>query len=109
MAQFVLLFVGRQAQPDATDDQTADYNRQWGEYMAGIAQSGALVSGAPFEATGKVVSRDGAIELDLNDVDIGGYVLVDVDSIDAAVEIAARAPHIALGGTTIVRPCLRVG
>jgi hypothetical protein len=28
MAHFVLLFVGRQAQPDAADAQTADYNRQ---------------------------------------------------------------------------------
>jgi hypothetical protein len=109
MAHFVLLFVGRQAQPDAADAQTADYNRQWGEYMAGIAQSGALVSGAPFEGTGKVVGRDGVTELDLDDVDIGGYLVVDVDSIDAAAKIAAGAPHIALGGTTIVRPCLPVG
>ncbi len=109
MAQFVLLFVGRTAQPDANDDQTADYNRQWREYMAGLAQSGALVSGAPFEGTGKLVSRDGPSELELKDVDIGGYLLVDVDSIDAAAEIAAGAPHITLGGTTIVRPCLPVG
>jgi hypothetical protein len=105
VAQFVLLFVGRTAQPDATDAQTADYNRQWVEYMGGLAQSGALVAGAPFEGTGKLVSRDGSTELQLDDVDIGGYLLVDVDSIDAAEEIAAGAPHIALGGTTIVRPC----
>jgi hypothetical protein len=108
MAQFVLLFVGRQAQPEATDDQTADYNRQWGEYMGGLAQAGQLISGAPFEGAGKVVSRDGVTELELKDVDVGGYLVVDVDSIDAAEEIAARAPHIALGGTTIVRPCLPV-
>jgi hypothetical protein len=109
MAQFVLLFVGRQSQPDATDPQTADYNRQWGEYMAGLAESGALVSGAPLEGTGKVVSAEGATDLALEDVDIGGYLLVDVDSLDVATEIAAGAPHIALGGTTIVRPCLPVG
>jgi YCII-related domain len=109
MAQFVLLFVGRTAQPDPTDEQTADYNRQWGEYMGGLAQSGALVAGAPFEGRGKVVGRAGAEDLELKDVDIGGYLVVDVDSIDAAAEIAQGAPHIALGGTTIVRPCLPVG
>jgi hypothetical protein len=108
MAQYILLFVGRVAAPDATDPQTVDYYQQWGEYMAGLAQSGQLRAGAPFEGNGKVVSREGVTDLELDEVDIGGYLLVEADSLEAAQEIAASAPHIALGGTTVVRPCIAV-
>jgi hypothetical protein len=41
-------------------------------------------------------------------VEIGGYTLINVQSLDAAIDIARRAPHIAIGGTTIVRPCVDV-
>jgi hypothetical protein len=109
MATYVLLFVGRTAQPDADDKVTADYNQQWQDYMGGLAQAGTLRGGAPLEPSGKTVGRDGVTDLEVKDVDIGGYVVVEADSVDEATEIAQGAPHIALGGTTIVRPCLAVG
>jgi hypothetical protein len=108
MATYMLLLVGRGATPDAADPQTAEYNQKWVDYMGGLAQAGQLRGGAPFEPAGKVVGRDGVSDLDLDEVDIGGYVLVEADSLEAAQEIAAGAPHIALGGTTIVRPCIAV-
>ena len=43
------------------------------------------------------------------EVDIGGYLIVEAETLDAAAEIARGAPHIALGGTTIVRACLPTG
>jgi hypothetical protein len=107
MTTYLLLFVGRPAAPDATDEQTADYNRRWGEYMAGL--SGRLHGGAPLEPSGKVVAAGGPTDLELADMDVGGYCIVEADSLDAAVKIAGDAPHIALGGTTIVRQCLPVG
>jgi hypothetical protein len=109
MAEYVLLLVGRGADPDATDPQTAEFNQRWRDYMAGLGRSGHLRAGAPFERTGKVVGRDGVTDLELKELDIGGYLVVDADSIDEAAELAAGAPHIALGGTTIVRECLPVG
>jgi hypothetical protein len=108
MAQYLLLFVGRQATPDATDPQTVDYNRKWVEYMAGLAQSGQRRAGAPFEPNGRVVARNGVTDLELEELDIGGYVLVEADSLETAERIAAEAPHIELGGTTVVRPCVAV-
>jgi hypothetical protein len=109
MPEYVLLFVGRAAQPEATDDQTADYNRKWAGYMGELGQAGQLRAGAPFEPSGKVVSRDGVSDLELAEVDIGGYLVIEAESLDAAVEIAGRAPHIALGGQTLVRPAIPVG
>lgn len=109
MGTYLLLFVGRPGAPDATDEQTVDYNRRWGEYMGELAQAGKLRAGAPLENAGTAVSADGIDELQLADVDIGGFIVVETDSLEAADEIAAGAPHIALGGTTIVRPCRVIG
>ena len=41
-------------------------------------------------------------------IDIGGFLLIEAESAEAAVQIAEQAPHIALGGSVIVRPCLEV-
>ena len=109
MANYLLLFLGRAAQPDATADETVDYNRQWGEYMAGLGKNGQLRGGAPLEPSGKVVARDGITDLQLADIDIGGFIVVEADSHETAENIAAQAPHIALGGSTIVRECQAVG
>jgi hypothetical protein len=108
MAQFMLLLVGRGAQPQATDEQTRDYNARWMEYMGGLARTGNLRAGAPFADGGKVVQRDLVSDVQLDPVDIGGFLLIEAESVEAAAEIAAGAPHIALGGSTIVRPCLSV-
>jgi hypothetical protein len=108
MAQFMLLLIGRAAQPQATDAETRDYNARWAEYFGGLARSGALHAGAPFNDTGKIVQRDAVSDVELDQVDIGGFLLIEADSVQAAAQIAAGAPHIALGGSVIVRPCLEV-
>jgi hypothetical protein len=104
-----MLYVGLAAAPDAEDQQTVDYNQQWTDYMRELATSGALESGAPLQPSGKTVSRDATEDFEPERMDIGGYVIVKAESLEAATEIARRAPHIALGGRTIVRPILSVG
>jgi len=108
MAQFMLLLVGRAAQPGATDDQTRNYNARWMEYFGGLARSGKLRAGAPFADTGKIVRQNAVSDVQLDQVDIGGFLLIEADSVETAAQIAAGAPHIALGGSVIVRPCLDV-
>ena len=109
METFLLLFVGRAAAPEADDETTQDYNRQWVAYMGGLAQRGVLKGGAPLAPTGLTVGPDGTGPFAMADVDVGGYLLVEAESLEAAAELAQDAPHIALGGTTIVRACLPTG
>jgi len=109
MPKFMLLFQGLAARPDAGDARTQDYNRRWGEYMGGLAREGKLESGAPFVPSGKQLKGESVSELELAEVDIGGYILLEADSIHEAVDIALRAPHVGLGGGTIVRPCVELG
>ena len=102
--RYMLLFLGLAAAPDATDTQTAEYNQRWVDWMGALAAEGRLVAGGPLQPRGSVVSTGGADELRLERVDIGGFVLIEADSDEAANEIAGSPPHIELGGKTIVRP-----
>jgi hypothetical protein len=106
---FMMLYLGFAAQPSANDQQTLDYNKQWADYMTELAGAGALESGSPFAPDGKVIRRDSVSPVELADVDVGGYALIKAESLDAAIELATRAPHIELGGTTIIRPCVAAG
>jgi hypothetical protein len=109
LQKFMMLHVRLAAQPSADDQQIQNYGQQWSEYMRELAIAGGLESGAPFEPGGQKAQRGSVSPLEPAKVDIGGYALVTAESLDAAVEIAQRAPHIALGGTTIIRPCVTVG
>ena len=105
----MMLYLGLAAEPSADDQQTLDYNQKWAEYMKGLAAAEALESGSPFAPDGRIVQRDGISPVELAEVDIGGYALINAESLDAAIELAQRAPHIELGGTTIIRPCSPIG
>lgn len=107
--RFMLLFRGLAAAPRATDEQTADYNQRWAAWMGDLTQRGALLSGAPFQPGGSLVTGTEVSGLELERVDIGGFALIEAEDEEAAVEIAKSAPHAALGGTTIVRPLIAVG
>lgn len=109
MPQFMLLLVGRTAAPQADDPETQAYNVRWQQYMGELAGSGALRAGAPFAGDGKVVREESVSDLEVDEIDIGGFLLIEADSIDQATSLAQRAPHIELGGSTIVRPCQQVG
>ena len=108
MGKFLFLMVGLPGQPNARDDQTQAYNRKWGAYMGSLAQRGALESGAPLEPTAKTVTSGSISDAKLGTPDTYGYMVVNAASLDDAIAIAREAPHMALGGTTIVRPCVEL-
>jgi hypothetical protein len=105
VAKFLLLMEGLSARPSAPDEQTAAYNRKWAEWAGSLASSGVLESGLPLTATATEVTKDSVADLPLAATDIYGYLLINAASLDEAVDIARQAPHIELGGRTIVRPC----
>lgn len=108
MKKFMLFFVGLAPQPGDVSAQTQEYARGWGEWIAGLARKGIVESASQFEWAGKVVRKDSVSDLRLQEVDVGGYMLIKAESLEEAVEIARQAPHVTLGGTTIVRPCIEM-
>lgn len=106
--KFLFLMRGLPGEPNAGDDQTKAYNLKWREYMSSLARRGALESGAPLVPAGKTVSKNAVDDTKLSTPDIYGFMVVDAPSLDDAIGIAREAPHMALGGETIVRPCIDV-
>jgi hypothetical protein len=108
MSRFVFLFFGLGSQPAAEDAETAAYNQKWGAWMASLAQEGILESGLPLEPRAVRVTADTVSDAPLATQDIYGYMVVKAESLDAAVALSRQAPHMALGGATIIRPCIEV-
>ena len=75
---------------------------------AGLIASGALDSGRPLEPGGKVVEEDAVADFQPEDIGIGGYLIINAESLDDAARIMQGSPHMALGGSAIVRPCLDI-
>lgn len=112
---YMLLFnetadeLGKRSDPSAADA----YWGGWTAYMGAIAQSGAMVSGnglqSPDSSTtirvenGKRQIVDGPFA-DTKEI-LGGYVILDVVDLDAALEWASRAPC-ASAGSVEIRPVL---
>jgi hypothetical protein len=108
VAKFLFLMRGLPGEPNAGYAQTQAYNHKWGAYMGSLAQRGTLESGAPLQPIAKAVSSASVGDAKLGTPDIYGYMVVNADSLDDAIAIARDAPHMALGGTTIVRPCVEL-
>lgn len=103
MKKFLFLFKGLDgsAQPI-----TESYGKKWVDYMAQLTQGGHLEAGSPLESAGKVVvGKDQVSDFQGDKVDIYGYMLIKASSLEEAVKLSQQAPHMALGGTTIVRTC----
>ena len=108
MQQFLMLTIGMPLNPRDGDERTQAYMAEWGAWLGGLAASGALDSGRPLEVGGKDVHKDAITDLPAEDVGIGGYLIINAESLEEAARIAQGSPHITLGGRTIVRRCMDV-
>ena len=93
--KFMLLFV-KLEEPDIHSQQALG-----SEWMASLPD-GVLDSCAAFTQEARLVTK--GTDRDFRDVVFGGYMIVNADSFDHAVEIAQGSAHTALGGKVLVRP-----
>jgi hypothetical protein len=93
--------------------QAGAYWGSWQAYIGALAQSGAMVSGnvlRPPEAATTLRVENGTRHVvdgpfaDTKEM-LGGYVILDVPDLDAALEWAAQAPCVT-GGSVEIRPVL---
>lgn len=108
MQQFLVLTVGRALDPQDGDEQTQAYMGEWQAWLGGLVASGALDSGRPLEPGGKVVDKGGINDYVPEEIGVGGYLIINAESLEDAARIAQGSPHIAIGGSAIIRPCLSI-
>jgi hypothetical protein len=102
--------------PAAWTDMTEEEIKGLYPEYAAVAQDPATVHSAQLDAVakaktvrvknGETLTTDGPFAETKEH--LGGYYLVEADSIDAAVAIGARIPSARLGGSVEVRPLLEM-
>lgn len=113
MKYMLLLHSNPADEPSPTSPEFAESMQRWFTYTNALTQAGAHISGDALrgvEPATTVRMRDG--ERGVTDGPfveskqaLGGYYVIDVGDLDAALDWAARIPHVSIG-TVEVRPVL---
>lgn len=107
--EYLLLFRGTQWDKDLSPEELQKVMSQFMNWFERLGQEGKLKGGQPLENEGKIISgpkgrtvADGPFAESKET--IGGYFLLQVADMDAAVEIAKQCPTLAYGAVVEVRP-----
>jgi len=107
MSEFTFLFRGRD--PSASPEQMQKTMQKWVAWFKDLNANGCIKEpGHPLEFTGKVVNgktksvHDGPYA-ETKDV-VGGYMLIEAEDLDHAVQISKGCPILEIGGSVEVRP-----
>ena len=110
--QYMLLIHGdEQGWAALSEDARDGWMEKWGAYVTELREKGAMVGGEQLQPTSTATTvqiREGAKPLVTDGPyaetkeQLGGYFLIEVETVDEALEWAGKIPH----GTVEVRPVL---
>ena len=108
MTDFLMLFRGGREQMNQLSPEAMQQHLQrWGQWIEGMSQQGKFKGGDPLGEEGRVLAGPAQISdgpfAEAKDL-VGGYVIVQAETIEEAVELAKGCPVYDTGGTTEVRP-----
>jgi hypothetical protein len=108
---YMLIFRGTDWHKGLSPEQMQQVGDQWMAWFKGLTEDGRAVAGNPLGREGKIVSgKNGRIVADgpfaESKETIGGYFMVQVDSMDEAVAIAQQCPGLPYGIRVEVRAVL---
>jgi hypothetical protein len=114
--QYILLIYSDESRWEAASPQEIGaMMEEYGAYSQALHESGAFVAGEPLKATatattvrvreGETLTTDGPFAETKEQ--LGGFYIVDVESLDEALEWAAKVPSARVGSIE-VRPILPI-
>jgi hypothetical protein len=107
-SEYMLLFRGMDWDNNLSPEEIQNVMSRWIAWFDRLTQAGKARAGQPLTATGKVVSgKKGQTVVDgpfaESKETVAGYILLQVDSLDEAVEIAKECPGLDYGISVEVR------
>ena len=112
MKYLLAIYGDEKAVDNIPPDQMDEFMAGWFKYDEDLRRAVDVIDGSALQPTatattvrfkdGKVVTSDGPFAETKEQ--LGGYYLIDVDNLDAALEWAGKMPSIPEGGTVEVRP-----
>jgi hypothetical protein len=117
MRYMLLIYDDERHWQSLSDEERGGIMEEYFAYTGELQERGAYIDGSALQptATATTVRVDGGETLTTDGPfaetkeQLGGYYLVDVDSLDEAIEWAAKIPSAARGlGTVEVRPLMEI-
>jgi hypothetical protein len=105
MAKFLILFIGGSVPEDKKQQNITD-RLAW---MNGLGAEGMFIDGSPLKPEGIMIHTNTEARYAHDDDSVNGYAIIDVDDIDAAVDVAQLAPQVKPeygSATAEIRPLL---
>jgi hypothetical protein len=109
MTKYLYLFRGgSEGYSKLTPEELAQDTQNWMNWMGGIAQKGMKIEGLPIARAGKVVSSSDIKDSTFGSGDdvVSGYILLEAENIEQAINESKNCPIVALGGTVEIREVL---
>ncbi len=108
-SQYLLLFRGTDWHKGLSPEQMQAVAGEWMAWFKRLTDRGTAIAGSPLEPEGRLVSgKNGRVVADGPFAEskeaIGGYFLLQVPSLEAAVAIAKECPGLPHGAKVEVRP-----
>lgn len=97
MTSYALLFRGGLRKSELT----REYSNRFVEWASKVASS--KTQGNRFKQESRVVSTKGVGTMDFGNDTVGGYIIVEADNYEKAVEIAKGCPILENNGTVEIR------
>jgi hypothetical protein len=109
--EYMLLFRGNHVHTGLSQEEMQEVAGQMMAWFKRLADQGKVLTGRPLDNSGKVVSgQNGRVVADGPFAEskeaVGGYFLLQVDTMDEAVAIAQQCPMLPHGGKVEVRQVL---
>lgn len=115
MQYLLLIYSDESSKKNATQADTAQMMKEYGEFTASIVKSGNMKAGDALQPTstattvrvreGKTLTTDGPFAETREQ--LGGYYLIEAKDLDEAIKIAARVPSARIGSIE-VRPVMEL-
>jgi hypothetical protein len=116
MKYMLLLYGNEEAWANVTDEERQQGMMAHRDYSMALAESGAHIAGAPLQPSssastvtvenGETIVTDGPFAETKEQ--LGGYYLLECESLDEALDWAARNPSAQWGGHVEVRPVMEI-
>jgi len=105
----MFLFRGNEWQKGLSPEEMQKVASQWMAWFERLSAQGKVTAGSPLEKEGKVVSgKNGRVISDgpfaESKETVGGYFLLQVNSLDEAIALAQECPGLPYGAKVEVRP-----
>ena len=107
-SEYLLLLRGDEFKENLSPQELQDAMGRFAAWFDRLKNEGKLKAGQPLGNTGKVITGKNRTVADGPFAEakeaVGGYILLSVDDMDEAVELAGQMPMLDHGGTVEVRP-----